>query len=313
MLGYVIRRILLAIPTALGVLTVIFIVMRIAPGDPAEVILGEYASQEAVEALRKELGLDQPLWKQYVDFVGGLFKGDLGKSPINGQSVSLLVARSLPYSLELSLAGIGLGVLFGLPMGILAAVRRNSFFDYASRVFSLLGLSFPTFYLGILLLLLFGIRLNLFPVVGGGDLSNIADNLYHLFLPALTMGLIMMAYVSRMARSSILNVLNEDYVKTARAKGLRERAVLYKHVLKNALIPIVSIVGVYSVVLIGGTIMVELVFSRPGMGKMMIGAMKQRDYITIQSLMVIYAGLVIIVNLLTDLTYGFIDPRIKYD
>ena len=313
MLGYVIRRILLAIPTALGVLTVIFIVMRIAPGDPAEVILGEYASQEAVEALRKELGLDQPLWKQYVDFVGGLFKGDLGKSPINGQPVSLLVARSLPYSLELSLAGIGLGVLFGLPMGILAAVRRNSFFDYASRVFSLLGLSFPTFYLGVLLLLLFGIKLNLFPVVGGGDLSNIADNLYHLFLPALTMGLIMMAYVSRMARSSILNVLNEDYVKTARAKGLRERAVLYKHVLKNALIPIVSIVGVYSVVLIGGTIMVELVFSRPGMGKMMIGAMKQRDYITIQSLMVIYAGLVIIVNLLTDLTYGFIDPRIKYD
>jgi len=313
MLGYLIRRILLAIPTALGVLTAIFIVMRVAPGDPAEVILGEYASQEAVEALRKELGLDQPLWKQYVDFVGGLFKGDLGKSPINGQPVSLLVARSLPYSLELSLAGIGLGVLFGLPMGILAAVRRNSFFDYASRVFSLLGLSFPTFYLGILLLLLFGIKLNLFPVVGGGDLSNIADNLYHLFLPALTMGLIMMAYVSRMARSSILNVLNEDYVKTARAKGLRERAVLYKHVLKNALIPIVSIVGVYSVVLIGGTIMVELVFSRPGMGKMMIGAMKQRDYITIQSLMVIYAGLVIIVNLLTDLTYGFIDPRIKYD
>jgi len=313
MLGYLIRRILLAIPTALGVLTAIFIVMRVAPGDPAEVILGEYASQEAVEALRKELGLDQPLWKQYVDFVGGLFKGDLGKSPINGQPVSLLVARSLPYSLELSLAGIGLGVLFGLPMGILAAVRRNSFFDYASRVFSLLGLSFPTFYLGVLLLLLFGIKLNLFPVVGGGDLSNIADNLYHLFLPALTMGLIMMAYVSRMARSSILNVLNEDYVKTARAKGLRERAVLYKHVLKNALIPIVSIVGVYSVVLIGGTIMVELVFSRPGMGKMMIGAMKQRDYITIQSLMVIYAGLVIIVNLLTDLTYGFIDPRIKYD
>jgi len=313
MLGYLIRRILLAIPTALGVLTVIFIVMRVAPGDPAEVILGEYASQEAVEALRKELGLDQPLWKQYVDFVGGLFKGDLGKSPINGQPVSHLVARSLPYSLELSLAGIGLGVLFGLPMGILAAVRRNSFFDYASRVFSLLGLSFPTFYLGVLLLLLFGIKLNLFPVVGGGDLSNIADNLYHLFLPALTMGLIMMAYVSRMTRSSILNVLNEDYVKTARAKGLRERAVLYKHALKNALIPIVSVVGVYSVVLIGGTIMVELVFSRPGLGKMMIGAMKQRDYITIQSLMVIYAGLVIIVNLLTDLTYGFIDPRIRYE
>jgi len=313
MLGYLIRRILLAIPTALGVLTVIFIVMRVAPGDPAEVILGEYASQEAVEALRKELGLDQPLWKQYVDFVGGLFKGDLGKSPINGQPVSHLVARSLPYSLELSLAGIGLGVLFGLPMGILAAVRRNSFFDYASRVFSLLGLSFPTFYLGVLLLLLFGIKLNLFPVVGGGDLSNIADNLYHLFLPALTMGLIMMAYVSRMTRSSILNVLNEDYIKTARAKGLRERAVLYKHALKNALIPIVSVVGVYSVVLIGGTIMVELVFSRPGLGKMMIGAMKQRDYITIQSLMVIYAGLVIIVNLLTDLTYAFIDPRVKYE
>lgn len=313
MIRYTIRRVLISIPILLAVLTIVFLLVRVAPGDPAIVILGDYASKEAVEALRERMGLNKPLWQQYIDFLTGLARGDLGRSMISGIPVASQIARALPYTLELTLAGIIIGVIFGVPLGILTALHRNRLADYLGRIFSLAGLSFPTFYLGILLLLLFSVKLGLFPVIGGGDLHDLKDNLYHLFLPALTLGLIMTAYVTRMSRSAILNVLNEDYVRTARSKGLRERVVIYKHALKNALIPIISIIGVYAIVLTGGAIMVEIVFSRPGLGKMMVGAMKQRDYITLQSIMVIYAGFVVIVNFLTDLAYGFVDPRIRYD
>ncbi|HIC96354.1 TPA: ABC transporter permease [Candidatus Bipolaricaulota bacterium] len=313
MIGYAIRRILISIPILLAVLTIVFLLVRVAPGDPAIAILGDYASKEAVEALRERMGLNKPLWQQYIDFLWGLARGDLGRSMISGVSVASQVARALPYTLELTLAGIVLGAIFGVPLGVLTALRRNRLPDYLGRTFSLAGLSFPTFYLGILLLLLFSVKLGLFPAVGGGDLRDMKDNLHHLFLPALTLGLIMTAYVTRMSRSAILNVLSEDYVRTARSKGLLERIVIYKHALKNALIPIISVIGVYAIVLTGGAIMVEIVFSRPGLGKMMVGAMKQRDYMTLQSIMVLYSGFVVIVNLLTDLAYGFIDPRIRYD
>lgn len=313
MIGYTIRRILLSIPTLLAVLTIVFLLVRVAPGDPATAILGDYASKEAVEALRERMGLNKPLWRQYIDFLTGLARGDLGRSMISGVPVASQVGRALPYTLELTLAGIIFGAILGVPLGILTALRRNRLADYLGRTFSLAGLSFPTFYLGILLLLLFSVKLGLFPVVGGGDLHDLKDNLYHIFLPALTLGLIMTAYVTRMSRSAVLNVLNEDYVRTARSKGLREMIVIYKHALKNALIPIISVIGVYAIVLTGGAIMVEIVFSRPGLGKMMVGAMKQRDYMTLQSIMVLYAGFVVMVNLLTDLAYGFVDPRIKYD
>jgi ABC-type dipeptide/oligopeptide/nickel transport system permease component len=313
MIGYAIRRVLLSIPILLAVLTIVFLLARVAPGDPAQAILGDYASKEAVEALRERMGLNKPLWQQYLEFLAGLTRGDLGKSMITGFPVARQVAYALPYTIELTLSGIIFGAVFGIPLGIYTALRRNRLPDYLGRIFSLAGLSFPTFYLGILLILAFAVRLRLFPAVGGGDLHDLGDNLRHLFLPGLTLGLIMTAYVTRMSRSSILNVLNEDYVKTARSKGLRERVVLYKHVLKNALIPIISIIGVYSIVLIGGSLLVEIVFSRPGLGKMMVGAMLQRDYITLQSVMVIYAGFVVILNLLTDLAYGLVDPRIKYD
>jgi peptide/nickel transport system permease protein/glutathione transport system permease protein len=313
MLAYTVRRILLSIPILLIVLTLVFLLVRVAPGDPAQAILGDYASKEAVEALRERMGLNKPLWQQYLEFLAGLARGDLGKSMINGVPVATQVSRALPYTLELTLAGIIFGAVFGIPLGIYTALRRNRLPDYLGRIFSLAGLSFPTFFLGILLMLVFAIKLDLFPVMGGGDLRNLKENLYHLFLPGLTLGLIMTAYVTRMSRSAILNVLNEDYVRTARSKGLKERLVIYKHALKNALIPIISVIGVYAIVLIGGSIMVEIVFSRPGLGKMMIGAMKQRDYITLQSVMVIYSGFVVVINLLTDLVYGLVDPRIKYD
>ncbi len=313
MISYTIRRILIAISTLLIVLTIVFVLVRIAPGDPAEVRLGDYASKAGVEALREEMGLNDPMWLQYVRFLKGLVHGDFGRSMLNGKPISGDLKRALPYTLQLTFTGIIFGVLLGVPLGVYTALRRNALPDYLGRTFSLAGLSFPTFYLGILLMLLFAVKLRLFPVVGGGDIHSLGDNLQHLFLPALTLGLIMTAYITRIVRSSVLNVLSEDYVQTARSKGLKEPVVIYKHVLKNALLPIIALIGVYSIVLIGGSVMVEIVFSRPGLGKMMIGAMKQRDYTTLQSVMVVYASFVVILNLLTDLTYGLVDPRIKYD
>jgi len=312
MFNYAVRRILQSIPILFVVLTLVFIVVRVLPGDPAVAALGDYASKEAVNALRKEMGLNAPIWLQYLRFLGGLFRGNLGKSLITSFPVASQIAKVLPYTLELTLSGILFGYLLGIPLGISAATRRNSFIDYINRTFSLVGLSVPAFYLGILLMLVFSIYFKLFPVVGGGDLSNLSDNLRHLFLPALSLGLIMTAYITRMTRSSLLGILREDYVRTARSKGINERVVLYKHALRNALIPIVALGGLYAVVLIGSSVMTEIVFSRPGLGKLMVGAIKQRDYTTLQSVMVIYAVIVVVINLLTDLVYGLVDPRIKY-
>lgn len=312
MFNYAMRRILQSIPILLIVLTLVFIVVRVLPGDPATAALGDYASKDAVNALRAKMGLDVPLWLQYLRFLGDLGRGNLGTSIITGYSVSAQMVKVLPYTLTLTFCAIGLGYLFGLPMGLSAAIRRNSFIDYFNRIFSLLGLSIPAFYLGILLILLFSIKIPLFPVVGGGDFYNLKDNLSHLVLPALTLGLLMTAYITRMSRSSILNILGEDYVRTAHAKGVAENRVLYKHVLRNALIPVVALGGLYAVVLIGSSVMVEIVFSRPGLGTLMVGAIKQRDYTTLQSVMVIYTVIVVLINLLTDLIYGLIDPRIKY-
>lgn len=312
MLHYVIRRILQSIPILFVVLTMVFLVVRVLPGDPAVAALGDYASKEAVEALREKMGLNVPLWLQYLHFLSDVCRGDLGTSAISGYSVGNQVLKVLPHTLELTFFGIFLGYFLGIPPGILAAVKRNTFIDYFSRIFSLLGLSVPAFYLGILLILLLSVRFPLFPVVGAGDFGDPVDNLRHLFLPGLTLGLLMTAYITRMTRSSILQTIREDYVRTAHAKGVPERIVLFKHVLRNALIPIVALGGLYAVVLIGSSVMVEIVFSRPGLGKLMVGAIKQRDYATFQSVMAVYAIIVVLLNLATDLIYGLIDPRIKY-
>jgi ABC-type dipeptide/oligopeptide/nickel transport system permease component len=220
MLNYIIRRILQSVPILFVVLTLVFVVVRILPGDPAVAALGDYASKDAVQALREKMGLNVPLWLQYLRFLGDLCRGNLGTSIITGYPVAAQLMKVLPYSLELTFSAILFGFLFGIPLGISAAVKRNSFIDYFNRVFSLMGLSIPAFFLGILLMLLFSIKLKLFPVVGGGDLSNLSSNLRYLFLPALSLGLIMTAYVTRMTRSSLLNILREDYVRTARSKGI---------------------------------------------------------------------------------------------
>ena len=312
MFHYIVRRILQSIPILLIVLTLVFVIVRVLPGDPAVAALGDYASKDAVEALRAKMGLNAPLWLQYLRFLGDLCRGNLGVSAISGYPVGAQVARVLPHTLELTFCGIFLGYLLGIPLGVLAAIRRNSFVDYFNRVFSLLGLSVPAFYLGILLILLLSIRFPIFPVVGAGDFDDPVENIRHLVLPALTLGLLMTAYITRMTRSAILDTVREDYVRTAHAKGVSDRLVLFKHVLRNALIPIVALGGLYAVVLIGSSVMVEIVFSRPGLGKLMVGAIKQRDYMTFQSVMVVYAVIVVLLNLATDLFYGVIDPRIKY-
>jgi len=295
------------------VLTLVFLLVRVAPGDPATAALGDYASKEALEAFRKRMGLDAPLLLQYFRYISGICRGDLGRSLITGIPISSLVASALPYTLELTFAGVIIGTILGIPFGVFSAIRRNTFLDYLSRTFSLAGLSVPAFYLGILLILLFAVRLRFFPAVGAGSFSEPLNHLHYLFLPALTLGLIMTAFIVRISRSAMLNILREEYIRTARSKGLPERRVLFVHALKNALIPIVTIIGIYSVVLIGSSVMTEIVFSRPGLGKLLVGAMKNRDYTTLQSLMVVYTGFVVFMNLFTDLVYCFIDPRISYE
>jgi ABC-type dipeptide/oligopeptide/nickel transport system permease component len=306
------RRLLLAIPTLLAVFTIIFIIVRVAPGDPAVAALGDYASAEAVEALRARMGLNEPLWKQYLTFLGDLTRGDLGRSLISQKPVSEQIGFVLPYTLELTTAAILVGLLLGIPTGVITAIRRNTATDYVGRMLSLLGLSFPSFYLGILFMFFFAVRLGLFPAVGSAPFSEPARNLHYLVLPALTLGLIETAYIARMTRSVVLTILTDDYIRTARAKGLEEWVVLVKHALRAALIPIVSLVGIFAISLIGSSVLVEEVFARPGLGKLMVGATKQKDYTTLQSIMVVYALIIVIINLVTDIIYTYVDPRVRY-
>jgi ABC-type dipeptide/oligopeptide/nickel transport system permease component len=221
------------------------------------------------------------------------------------------VAYNLPFTLQLTVAALVIGVLLGIPTGVYTAVNRNRLPDYLGRILSLAGLSIPAFYLGILLILLFAIQLRWLPAVGGGNPASPGDTLLHLVLPAFTLGLVMTASVARLARSAMLNALSQEYVRTARAKGLHERIVLFLHALRPALLPIVSVTGIWAVALIGDSVTTELVFSRPGLGKMMVGAMLQRDYTSLQSVMVVYTTFVVGINLITDLVYGLVDPRIR--
>jgi ABC-type dipeptide/oligopeptide/nickel transport system permease component len=312
MIRHIGRRLLLAIPTLLAVFTIIFIIVRVAPGDPAVAALGDYASADAVAALRERMGLNEPLWKQYLFFLGDLTRGDLGRSLISQKPVSEQIAFVLPYTLELTAAAILIGLVLGIPTGVITAIRRNTATDYAGRVLSLLGLSFPSFYLGILLIFIFAVRLDLFPAVGSAPFSEPVHNLHYLVLPALTLGLIETAYIARMTRSVVLTILTDDYIRTARAKGLEEWVVLVKHVLRAALIPVVSLVGIFAISLIGSSVLVEEVFARPGLGKLMVGATKQKDYTTLQSIMVVYALIIVMINLFVDIIYTYVDPRVRF-
>ncbi len=312
MARYVLTRVVLALPIFLGVVTIVFLVVRVLPGDPAAAALGDYASRDAVEALRHRMGLDRPVPLQYAAYLAGLARGDLGKSLTTGIPVRDEIGHNLPYTLQLTMLALVFGTLLGVPTGVMNGLTRNRLPDSLGRVFSLLGLSVPAYYLGILLILLFAIELRMFPAVGAGNLSSLSDDLSHLVLPAATLGLVMAAAVARFTRSTVLNTLGQDFVRTARAKGLRPYAVILRHTLRAALIPIISLAGIWSIGLIGDSVTTEIVFARPGLGSLMVGAMLQRDYTALQSIMVVYTAFVVLINLITDVLYGFADPRIRY-
>lgn len=312
MLSYSLRRVVGVIPLLLAVVTVVFVLIRLAPGGPAATVLGDNATIEAIRALESRLGLDRPIYVQYVSFMGDLLRGDFGISLSNGRPVAEELLGALPHTLALVLATIVIGLILGITTGVLMAVFRNTWVDSVGRFASLSGLSVPDFYLAILLILLFSVQLGWFPFVGGGELSNPGDFLLRLVLPALTLGLIMNAFVSRLVRSSMIEVMELDYVRTARAKGVARWRVVMKHVFKNSLLPLVAFLGMYIAILLGGTVIVEVVFSRRGWGRILINAMRQRDYPVLQSGIIAFSFLIVLINLVTDLVYAWVDPRITY-
>lgn len=308
----ILKRLLLAIPTMAAVVTIIFLIVRVIPGDPATAVLGDNASETAVAQLRDQMGLNEPLWQQYLSYMEGLVQGDLGDSLVTRSSAWDQIRFVIPYTLELTIAAILIALLIGIPAGVITAVRQNSWVDYLVRVLSLAGLSAPAFYIGLLLMFFFSARAGWFPAVGSGTFSEPIKNLHSLVLPAVTLGLVETAYVTRMTRSVMLNVLSDDYVRTARAKGLAQRVVMVRHALRPALVPIIALIGIFTISLIGSSVLTEEVFARPGLGKLMVGATKTRDYNLLQAIMVIYALIIIVVNIIVDIIYTWVDPRVRY-
>lgn len=311
MLRFIIKRLLLGIPTLFAVLTIIFLLMRVAPGDPAYAVLGDYATDDAVAALREQMGLNKPIWQQYLDYMGGLLRGDLGDSLVTRQPAWIQIRTVLPYTLQLTAAAIAIALMIGIPAGMLSAVKRNTWVDYWVRVLSLAGLSAPAFYIGLLLMYLLSARAGWFPAISTAGFDDPRANLHALVLPAITLGLVETAYVTRMTRSVMLNVLSDDYVRTARAKGLGNRVVLVRHALRPGLVPIVALTGIFIIGLIGGSVLTEEVFARPGLGKLMVGATTRRDYTLLQAIMVVYALIIVIVNIFVDIVYTWVDPRMR--
>ncbi|MBX8800246.1 ABC transporter permease [Pseudochrobactrum asaccharolyticum] len=312
MLSFVMRRLGFAAITLFSVLTLVFLLVRILPGDPALVLLGDQASPASIAAVHQKLGLDKPVLVQYGSFLRDALQGDLGNSMITGRPVSAEILNVLPYTLELTIAALALGLILGVPAGVWAAVKRNKMPDYIIRFISLLGLSLPAFVAAILLLMVFAIQLKWFPVISAGGSGDVLERLRQMALPTLSLALIMMTYITRVTRSAMLEVLSQDYVRTARAKGASQYSVVWKHALGNCLVPIATVVGLYLGILIGNSVLTEIVFSRPGLGKLILSALTQRDYTLLQGMIVVYTFMVVIVNLLTDLTYGLLDPRIQY-
>lgn len=306
---YILRRVVQMIPVLIGITMIVFLLIHLTPGDPALTMLGIHARPEAVTALRHNLGLDRPLWEQYALYLRNVLRLDLGDSIKYKQSVTTLVHNRIGVSLLLIAYATLLTIVISLPLGVAAALRKDSVFDQIVRVLLMVTMVMPAFWVGILFLIFFSVKLGLFPVSGYG--VGAQDHLYHLFLPALTIALSIAPILVRSLRGSILEAMGSDYVRTARAKGLRERVVVMGHVLHNALIPAVTILGLSVGYLMGGTVIVERVFALPGAGALLVDAIGARDYPVVQSMTLIFAALVILVNLATDLTYTFLDPRVR--
>ncbi|WP_411839270.1 ABC transporter permease [Paracoccus sp. ME4] len=313
MLGYILRRILAVIPVMLLVAVFVFLLLRLTPGDPAAIIAGDMATPATLERIREQMGLNQPLHVQFVTWVGQLLRGDLGVSLISNTPVAAMVADRIGPTLSIAVLTILMSVAIAVPMGVLAAWKHRSIADYAVMTFSVLGFSVPVFVIGYLFILVFSLKLGWFPVQGFTPLSaGLGGFLSNAFLPALTLSTIYVALIARMTRANMLEVLGEDYIRTARAKGAPERTVLFRHALKNAAVPILTVIGTGFALLIGGVVVTETVFNIPGVGRLTVDAILARDYPVIQAMILLTSFLYVLVNLLIDLSYSLFDPRIRY-
>lgn len=334
MFQYTIRRLLQLIPVLLGMTFIVFMIIRAIPGDPAQTILGQQATKEAVAALRGQLGLDNPWYIQYFQYLAGLFQGDLGESIRTKSAVSSEIWPYLAATFELAVVAIFIAVVIGVNAGIISAWFQNSWFDYTAMILALVGVSIPIFWLGLMGQWIFGLQLDMLPTTGRenirnpvnsitnlylldtliqGDFQKFGEVIRHLILPGLALATIPMAIIARMTRSSMLEVMKSDYIRTARAKGLKMFLVVYKHSLKNAVIPVLTVIGLQMGLLLGGAILTETIFGWPGIGRYIYDAIGYRDYPVIQSGILVVAAIFVTINLIVDLLYAAVDPRIKYN
>jgi len=305
MIEYIIRRLLMAVPTIFGVVLIVFLMVRLLPGDPALVIAGEQATKEEVERIRHELGLDKPIHEQFFIFIGKLLQGDLGRSVRSKHPVVEDLIWYFSNTLQLAVGAIIFATVIGVIAGVISATKPYSLLDHAITFGSLFGISMPIFWFGLLLQLFFAVWLGWFPAAGMGSIK-------HAVLPTITMGLFSLANIMRITRSSMLESLSKAYVKTAMAKGLKNRTVIYKHALLNALIPIITIVGLQFGTLLAGAVLTETVFAWPGIGRLLVDSILARDYPVVQGAVLLIAVVFILVNLVTDILYAYVDPRVRY-
>jgi peptide/nickel transport system permease protein/oligopeptide transport system permease protein len=305
-LTYLARRLLAVVPVLFGVTLAVFSMLFLVPGDPVKIMLAEFVTTpEQVAQMRAQLHLDEPILKQYGRFVANALRGDLGTSIRSRRAVSTEIGENVGSTAQLALASMAVAVAIGVPLGLMAALLRNSWFDAGSMIVALLGVSMPSFWLGLLMIFAFSLHLGWFPATGGGDL-------WHLVLPSVTLGMIASAIIARLTRSSMLEVLGQDYVRTARAKGLAWWGVVVRHALKNALIPVITIFGLQFGNLLAGAVIVETVFSRPGLGRLIVGGILAKDFPLVQGTVLFVATAYVLINVLVDMTYAFVDPRIRF-
>jgi ABC-type dipeptide/oligopeptide/nickel transport system permease component len=309
--AHVVRSLLRAAVIMFMVMTIVFVVLRLAPIDPAQFMLGNYATEESLRTLRQQMELDRPIHVQYVQFLLRLSQGDLGRSFINKETVLSQLLAVLPYTVELVFFGTLLGILFGVPPGILSALKPNGLLDQMIRLVTLVGISLPVFVSGIFLISVFSLTLGYLPIIGGSQ-ATLKTQALGLILPAFSCGIWMMAGVARLTRASLLDVLAKGYIVTARSKGLRESFVVLKHAMRNALLPLVTFLGINISILLGAAVLVEVVFTRPGVGRLIVEGITSGDFPLVQVIIMFYAGAVVLINLAVDLAYLVIDPRIAH-
>lgn len=304
MLWFITKRLMQTVPVVIGVTIVVFVIMQLVPGDPAVLLAGEGATEATIEALRVQLGLHQPLYVQYFDYIGSLLQGDMGVSLKNNQPVLQEIMTRLPITLELAIFSTLITIVLGMLAGIISAVRPYSLLDTVVMVVALLGISLPSFWFGLMLMYTFSVKLQIFPVAGW-------DSMLHIVLPAFTLGAGGAAIVARMTRSSMLEVIRQDYIRTARAKGVKERVIIYKHALRNALIPVITVVGLQFGALLGGTVLVESIFAINGLGRMIVDAIRMRDLPVVQGGVLVASLVFVVVNLIVDIMYRLFNKRIE--